>query len=137
MDTGKDQGNIRIIRKTLDDKFKEIDNYLARKVMTPLLSLTQETGTRLDGIERSTYETRDSIKRDSVQKFANMKDQIAEVKKEQNKMYDELEKFEKKVQDEADKNLAREQSINKRIDRIDRRFNAMQKNLADHIEKYD
>ena len=49
--------------------------------MTPLLSLTQETGTRLDGIERGTYETRDSIKRDTVQKFANMKDQIAEVSK--------------------------------------------------------
>ena len=70
--------------------------------MTPLLSLTQETGTRLDGIERSTYETRDSIKRDSVQKFAKMKDQIAEVTKK-------IVELEKKVDDEN----KRQEQLNK------------------------
>mmetsp|Transcript_17994 Transcript_17994/g.24133 ORF Transcript_17994/g.24133 Transcript_17994/m.24133 type:complete len:119 (+) Transcript_17994:2749-3105(+) len=77
-DTGKDQANMRLIRKALDEKFKEIDNFLGKKVMKNLLDLGQETGARLDVIERGAYDTRDAIKRDTMQKFGILKEQMEE-----------------------------------------------------------
>jgi len=38
-DTGKDQATLRFVRKALDEKFKEIDNFLGKKVMKSLLDL--------------------------------------------------------------------------------------------------
>ena len=102
---------MRLIRKTLDEKFREIDNYLARKVMTPLLALTSDTGQRLEVIERSTYDTRDAIKRDSVQKFASMKDQVQEVQKTQAAIQEENKLFDKRIE-------------------------ALQENFNEHVERY-
>lgn len=78
VDAGKDQANMRLIRKALDEKFKEIDNFLGRKVMKSLNDLSVETGTRLDSIERGSFDTREAIKRDSLQKFANLKETMQE-----------------------------------------------------------
>lgn len=36
VDTGKDQAQARYVRKVLDEKFKEIDNFLGKKVMKGL-----------------------------------------------------------------------------------------------------
>jgi len=75
---GKDQANVRLMRKALDEKFKQIDNFLSRKVMKSLVDMSHDTSSRLDMIEKSSYDSQESIKRDAVQKFANMKDFVKE-----------------------------------------------------------
>ena len=65
-DTGKDQAQAKFVRKVLDEKFKEIDNFLGKKVMKSILMLQQETNLRLDSIERGTYDTRETIRRDTM-----------------------------------------------------------------------
>ena len=99
-DAGKDQANMRLIRKALDEKFKEIDNFLGRKVMKSLNDLSVETGTRLDSIERGSFDTREAIKRDSLQKFANLKETMQEKNNQmQEAMADQSKKFYDQVQD--------------------------------------
>ena len=42
-----------MIRKNLDAKFKDLDNFLNKKVMRNLQDLTNEVRERLDGVERN------------------------------------------------------------------------------------
>lgn len=50
--------------------------------MKSITDLQLETHTRLDVIERGTFSTRESIKRDTMQKFAEMKTQVSDRHKE-------------------------------------------------------
>ena len=68
--------NVRFLKKALDDKFKEIDNFITKKVVKRLTGYQQETSDRLDGIERSTYDTRDTIKRENMLKFTKMNEDM-------------------------------------------------------------
>ena len=88
---------MRLIRKALDEKFKEIDNFLGRKVMKNLNDLSVETGTRLDSIERGSFDTREAIKRDSLQKFANLKENMQE---KNNQMKEAMEEQSKTFREE-------------------------------------
>lgn len=66
---------VRMMRKTLDE-IKQINNFLGKKVMKTIIENRNDTSTRLDSIEKSGYETRSSIQRDTIQKFADMKDYV-------------------------------------------------------------
>lgn len=49
---GKENANLSFMRKTLDEKFKTIDNIISRKVMKSIGELQRETNQRLESIER-------------------------------------------------------------------------------------
>ena len=52
---GNDQVNSRGLRKIIDEKFKEIDAFLNKRVLKNLMDLSTDTGTRLDQLERGNF----------------------------------------------------------------------------------
>ena len=57
--------NPRAIRKVLEDRFREIDTFLNKKVLKGLVDMNTETGVRLDQLEHTTIAIQETIKKDS------------------------------------------------------------------------
>ena len=58
-------GNSRAVRKALDERFREINSFLNKKVLKSLVDMSTETGIRLDQLDHTTFAMQDSIKRDT------------------------------------------------------------------------
>ena len=99
IDSGKEQANFRQVKKTIDDKFKAIDNLISRKVMKSIGELQRETNTRLESIEIGSIETRETIRKDAERKFSNLKEKFTEEHKEkQDAMFNNNQEFDVKLE---------------------------------------
>ena len=61
---GKDFGG-RAMRKAMDDKFKDLDALLKKRVLKSLIEMGNDTGNRLDQLEHTTMAITETLKRDS------------------------------------------------------------------------
>ena len=57
-------GNPRALRKALDERCREINSFLNKKVLKSLVDMSSETSIRLDQLDHTTFAMQDSIKRD-------------------------------------------------------------------------
>lgn len=57
--------NPRAIRKVLEDRFREIDTFLNKKVLKGLVDMNTETGVRLEQLEHTTIAIQETIKKDT------------------------------------------------------------------------
>ena len=70
------QGNSRALRKALDDKFKEINTFLSKKVLKSVIDLGQETGTKFEQLEQNGTFMQDQIKNETKRELDKLKDEL-------------------------------------------------------------
>ena len=92
--------------RQVDQRFKEVDAFMNKKLYRGLIELSTETGTRLEQIERGSFAMQDSLKRDTQIKFTKLKEENAE----------RSEKLEKELNTRIGK---LHQELNGKISRID------------------
>merc|ERR1719237_955152 len=95
---------VRFLRKSLDYKFKEIDNFITKKVITKVVGYKQEISERLDGIERSALDTKDTLKKENNLKFSKLKEDMSNKRKDtEDTMQEQVKKFEEDLKEIKDK----------------------------------
>ena len=72
-----DQAN-KFMKKALDERFKEIDSLLNKKVLKNLIDLGSVTTARLDGMEKGNYILQDRLRKDMLSRFAKLKQELQE-----------------------------------------------------------
>ena len=66
----------------MEEKLKNLDNFLNKKILGSLQELASDTRQRLENIERGAEERQDLLKKDLIQRVTKMKDEINKVKEE-------------------------------------------------------
>jgi len=72
----KEPNDAKAMKKELNDRFRELDTFLNKRVLPSIGSLAEEMGGRLETLEQTSADLSKALKREQQAKFNKMRDDI-------------------------------------------------------------
>ena len=110
--------------KQSDEKFREIEAILNKKVLRQLIDMAADTGARLDTLERGSKELEDSIKRDTQNKINLLKQEVK----------DKIAAVDDKVTAVDERVGAVDRKVEQGQQHLEARVSGVEKNLKDELD---